>query len=296
MAVRRLAEAEWDEWAARGQRRERPDALTVADVQPEAVGRVLAAMRGPLDRPLPLSALAEIAGLSPFHFARVFRQVTGSPPGQFLAALRMERAKELLLSTDLPVTEVCFAVGYDSLGTFTTRFAQLVGMPPTRLRRLPDELAEAVARVPEDGLLPAPRGPAGPGQGVEGWVAAAEVTDALIFVGLFPGVIPQGRPLVGTVLTAPGPFQLPASPDGDYHLLAAAVPHPRDVLACLMPGPDLRVGRAEGTVQVRAGRAAGPADIRLRPPLPTDPPVLVALPGLLLDSCPQFQRGRRART
>ncbi len=66
-----------------------------------AVERVIAVMRERVDDTLPLHAMAEISHLSPYHFARVFRQVTGIPPGEFLSALRLERAKELLLTTDL---------------------------------------------------------------------------------------------------------------------------------------------------------------------------------------------------
>jgi AraC family transcriptional regulator len=93
----------------------------------EAVERVIVAMRERVDNTLPLYAMAEIAHLSPYHFARTFRQVTGIPPGEFLGNLRLQRAKELLLTTDLSASEVCFEVGYASLGTFTTRFTQLVG-------------------------------------------------------------------------------------------------------------------------------------------------------------------------
>ena len=265
--------------------------------RPEGVERALATMQEPPDHPLPLATLAEIAGLSPFHFARTFREATGSPPGQFLAALRLERAKRLLLTTDLPVTEICFAVGYDSLGTFTTRFTQLVGLPPTQVRRLPDLLAETVERLPGDGPTPVAPEPTGAAPGVAGRVDAPAGlgAGALIFVGLFPGAIAQGRPVAGTVLAAPGPFRLSAPPDGRYHLLAAALPHPRDPLACLLPDAALRVGRAAGTVLVRAGQVSGPMDITLRPPRPTDPPTLVALPALLLDSCPRFRAARAVR-
>jgi hypothetical protein len=183
------------------------------------------------------------------------------------------------------VTEICFAVGYDSVGTFTDRFTQLVGLPPGRLRRLPDLLATAAARLPRDGLAPPAPGTVGAPPSVTGWVGPPADAGALIFVGLFPGA----------VLTAAGPFRLPAPPDGRYHLLAAALPHPHDAEACLLPGAALRVGRAVGTVLARAGLVGGHTDIALRAPRPTDPPVLVALPALLLDSRPQFGPGRGPR-
>src|ERR1044072_6247332 len=96
-----------------------------------AVERVILAMRERLDEALTLEDLAEVAIISPFYFDRIFRQITGIPPCQFLSALRMEAAKRLLLTSSLSVTDVCFEVGYNSLGTFTTRFTQLVGLPPS---------------------------------------------------------------------------------------------------------------------------------------------------------------------
>jgi AraC family transcriptional regulator len=92
-------------------------------------------MRDRAEGALSLRTMAEIAQLSPYHFARTFRRVTGIPPGEIQTTVRLERAKQLLLTTDLSVTGVCFEVGYESLGTFTTRFTQLVGLSPTRWSR-----------------------------------------------------------------------------------------------------------------------------------------------------------------
>lgn len=103
-----------------------------------AVERVIAAMRERVGDALPLPTMAEIAHLSPYHFARVFWQVTRIPPGEFLSALRLERAEQLLLTTDLSVAEIYFEVGYNSLGKFTTRFTGLVGLYPGRVRGLPE--------------------------------------------------------------------------------------------------------------------------------------------------------------
>jgi len=73
-----------------------------------AVDRVLAEMRGREEAGLSIHEMADIAYLSPFHFARVFREVTGIAPGEFSTALRMEKAKELLLTTDLSVQGAAF--------------------------------------------------------------------------------------------------------------------------------------------------------------------------------------------
>src|SRR5438552_3162102 len=102
----------------------RPDTLSHRN---RAVERVIQMMHERLDEPLCLRTLARIAFLSPYHFHRIFRQITGIPPSQFLTALRLQTAKGLLLTTPRSVTDVCFDVGYNSLGSFITRFTQLVG-------------------------------------------------------------------------------------------------------------------------------------------------------------------------
>src|SRR4051794_36729248 len=92
--------------------------------------KVIAAMHQRIDRPSPLAGMAEIAFLSRFYFNRASREITGLPPVRFHTALRIAAAKRLLTTTDLSVTEVCFELGYQSLGTFTTHFHQLVGISP----------------------------------------------------------------------------------------------------------------------------------------------------------------------
>src|ERR1700716_965915 len=84
----------------------------------EAVERVIQTMHDRLDEPLTLHEMSRIAYISPYHFNRIFRQITGIPPNQFFYALRLETAKRLLLTTNTSVTDVCFDVGYNSLGTF----------------------------------------------------------------------------------------------------------------------------------------------------------------------------------
>src|SRR4051812_18015235 len=86
------------------------------------VARVLEAIREHPERVHTTHSLADVAALSPYHFNRVFRRTIGIPPAQYLCAVRIETAKHLLLATSLRVTDVCFDVGYSSLGTFVTRF------------------------------------------------------------------------------------------------------------------------------------------------------------------------------
>ncbi len=86
-------------------------------------------------QPLDVEALARGEHMSAGHLSRQFREAYGEPPYSYLMTRRIERAMALLLRDDLSVTEVCFAVGCSSLGTFSTRFTELVGMPPSAYRR-----------------------------------------------------------------------------------------------------------------------------------------------------------------
>ncbi|HZC07440.1 MAG TPA: AraC family transcriptional regulator [Ktedonobacterales bacterium] len=88
-----------------------------------------------LCEPLTLDELARVAVMSPTHFLRVFRQAFGQTPHQFLTERRIERAKDLLRATNRPVTEICHAVGFESLGSFSALFRRSVGVSPTSYRR-----------------------------------------------------------------------------------------------------------------------------------------------------------------
>ena len=86
-------------------------------------------------KPLDVEALARDAHMSAGHFSREFRAAYGESPYSYLMTRRIERAMALLRRGGLSVTEVCFAVGCSSLGTFSTRFTELVGVPPSTYAR-----------------------------------------------------------------------------------------------------------------------------------------------------------------
>lgn len=96
-------------------------------------------------RPLDVEALARDVHMSAGHLSREFRRAYGESPYSYLMTRRIERAMALLRRGDLSVTDVCFAVGCSSLGTFSTRFTELVGVPPSRYRRRPPD---ALAGMP----------------------------------------------------------------------------------------------------------------------------------------------------
>ncbi|MDG3010698.1 helix-turn-helix transcriptional regulator [Rhodococcus sp. D2-41] len=110
---------------------------------------LLRKVRDRIDRdhaqPLDVEALARGVHMSAGHLSRQFRLAYGESPYSYLMTRRIERAMSLLLRGDLSVTEVCFAVGFSSLGTFSTRFTELVGMPPSVYKR---EAAHSTAGIP----------------------------------------------------------------------------------------------------------------------------------------------------
>ena len=96
-------------------------------------------------RPLDVEALARGANMSAGHLSREFKQAYGESPYSYLMTRRIERAMAMLRRGDLSVTDVCFAVGCSSLGTFSTRFTELVGVAPSVYRR---EAARSTAGMP----------------------------------------------------------------------------------------------------------------------------------------------------
>lgn len=180
-----------------------------------------------------------------------------------------------MLRTDLSVTDVCFEVGFDSLGTFSSRFRKLVGVSPLDFQRLPHTAGDTpLHRV----VVPGPV----PGAVVRGRVEAAGC-DA-VYVGLFPQAIAQARPVAGAYLPEPGPFEITDVPAGSYRLLAAGFPTGTDMLGRLLPDARTLVGAALEPCHVRTGGESLYRDIRLRAHGPTEPPVLVALAALSMPN------------
>jgi len=260
---------------------------STAESYVRALERVVSAMEERLDEPLSLKDLAEIAFISPYHFDRVFRRMIGIPPCQFLGALRIEKAKSLLLTTRLRVTDICYEVGYNSLGTFLTRFNQLVGLSPRRLRRraldadsVDDDLAGHFSNgSPGNGSRK-------PGEvaGLSGYVDGPQSFEGTIFIGLFPAPIPQCRPVGCAVLAAPGAYHISDVPDGNYYVLAAGFPHSDGNIAdVLVNKRRLWVGSRADPVTFEDGQADSSVDIELRPIRPLDPPLLM-IPPLLIGS------------
>ena len=87
------------------------------------------------DEPLSITAIARASGLTPFHFIRLFKAIFGESPHQYRSRAQVEKAKHLLVLTNLSITDVCMAVGYSSLGSFSALFSHRVGMSPSEFQR-----------------------------------------------------------------------------------------------------------------------------------------------------------------
>ena len=137
--------------------------------------RMLRQARDRIDRdyaePVGIPALAAAAGYSQAHFIRAFQAAYGQTPGAYRTQRRVERACELLRSVNLSVTEICHAVGFTSLGSFSARFSGLMGQSPSAYRA---EAARRGGPAPIPGCyalmwrtgLPAPPGPAAPSSAI----------------------------------------------------------------------------------------------------------------------------------
>lgn len=243
-----------------------------------SVERVIGFMKTHLEEPLNLDQLARVAAISKFHFERVFKGVTGTTPDDFLRCLRIQWAKELLLTSNASITNICMEVGYTSFGSFSKRFKAWVGVPPERFRLLPAKwdpikffsAAKRLVAMQNEALGPT----------LEGWIESSFEARGFIFLGAFTRGVPQGIPRSGTVILSPGAFRIMLPERSQFHLLAVLLPFSADATtftttlpATLVASQDVQLNDLWPPVRPR---------LSLRKPQLTDPPLLLA-PSALLE-------------
>lgn len=242
----------------------------------EAVERVVAYLYEQYDQPITLADMADVAILSQYHFARTFREVTGVSPGRFLSAIRLQRAKSLLMTTELTVTDISYMVGYNSLGTFTSRFTKSVGVTPIQYRSFSqaDLAASAANGSGANGGDRAERSHLG---SMAGWMTLPPGTEGMVmYIGVFDSPILQHLPVSCTLVDNETAFQLDGVPEGEWYIFAAAV-NPDDPP---IDGYGVRIARLvcrEGPVKSVGGQTTM-VGLQMRPARRTDPPMLLALP------------------
>ncbi|AYV33058.1 Right origin-binding protein (plasmid) [Streptomyces sp. ADI95-16] len=245
--------------------------MTITAIE-AAVLRVINDMHANLGQELTIDDMARTAMFSKFHFTRVFRDVTGTSPGRFLSALRLQEAKRLLIETEFSVADISSQVGYSSVGTFSSRFKSCVGASPSMYRQLDGFVPEV-----GPGPLPVPASPT-PRNTLRGRIQLPEErAPGYCFVGLFPTPVPQGQPVRCSVLEGPGAFELRDVPAGTWHVLVHSVPYGlENQPSGTGDEVTVSVGRY-GPVTAHADTLLMPAEITLRPLDALDPPVLMAL-------------------
>lgn len=196
--------------------------------------------------------------------------------------VRLHQAKSLLLETNLSVTEISYRVGYNSLGTFTSRFTRSVSHSPARYRAL----ARAGLLAPSGGAATGPQqllDGCRPASQLEGTIRLPTAQPVRIYVGAFRESIVQGRPTACAILDGPGSFSL-RLPEGAWYIRAAvlAMEDPPSPLGQRRP---LLVASSQ-VLNVRRDQVTR-VNLIGRPLTPLDLPILLALPELDFSGLPK---------
>ncbi len=244
------------------------------------IDAVLAFIQQHIDEPLPLSRLANYVAYSPYHFTRIFKERMGLSPLYYVSALRLQRAKDLLLRTNLSIRDVGLEVGQQSLGTFTTRFTERVGVTPAQFRNstLQADNNFRTLQMLDNWHTPQLLGP--PYGQVSGTVRAEVPFEGVILIGLFARPIPEGVPLYGTLLSSLGDFCFTGVKPGTYYLLATSVSWGMQAMDMLLPQATLRT-RSRAPIVVSPATTVPHLDVKLYAPRIDDPPILISLPLLM---------------
>ncbi|WP_088050150.1 helix-turn-helix domain-containing protein [Virgibacillus dakarensis] len=254
--------------------------MTNTNDQINAVIKAIEYMKKHIDKEITSEELAGFVGYSPYHFSRVFKEVTGVSPRYYLSALRIETGKEILVNaSSSSVLKAILAVGFRSFGTFSTRFKQFVGLSPKQFQISTNHLHQFINQYQyrdkcAQKLMNPPF--------ITIHLEVPVDFKGIIFVGLFPRPIPDQKPVIGKALMSNQTnCVLSKIPPGTYYALAAAFPislNPKDYF---LLDRALR-GKFENPIEVTSDTREE-LQIKLRQPLPFDPPILVNLPKLLFD-------------
>lgn len=254
---------------------------TTIAVYRRAVNRVIAHLTANLGEHHTLEDMADVAMLSPFHFNRIFREIAGVAPVRYLYALRIAEAKRLILTTRLKVIDICYSVGYNSLGSFNKRFVSLVGYSPRRVRSLatsvdPTELRSLIdARA--DSITPNRREACS----IWGTTHVPPRFSGVVMVALFPGPPSNSYP-VASVLPEQGAYVLPPVPrGGNFSVMAVGLAWHEQMVDFLLQPNCLRA--AMPPIHLPASGRSSPIDFDLAPSQNVDAPIPPSLVFRLVD-------------
>ncbi|MBH5317684.1 helix-turn-helix transcriptional regulator [Paenibacillus sp. GSMTC-2017] len=230
--------------------------------------------------PLTLDQLASHVAYSPYHFARLFKERMGISPLYYVSSMRLQRAKDLLLRTHLSVRDISLEIGQQSLGTFTTRFTERVGMTPAHFRNSGEQAnlhLESLKQLDnwQTSTFAFPQNAS-----VRGTITTEHDFNGVILIGLFEKPIPEGFPIYGTLQSSLGEFELPNVKPGIYFLMATTISWGTGAIDMLLPQMTLRT-RSRLPVIVQAYEPVPPQEVILHLPQLDDPPILISLPVLM---------------
>ena len=246
-----------------------------------AVKQAIEYMKNNLNQDLTSEQLSAHVGYSTSHFTRVFKRVTGISPRHYLSALRIEAGKLHLLKEPGLLVKILYAIGFESAGSFNTRFKKQVGITPQKFRSTSRQLFNHMNEWEHKQL--------------EVQAADEEASSCLVcqihtppsfrgmvFVGLFPRPIPDQRPIRGTTIHSGSlSCTLTNIPPGSYYVMAAGIAWSRNPRDYFLLNKALR-GMHEAPIHITNETKLSIA-ITLREPLPQDPPIIINLPMLLFE-------------
>jgi len=245
--------------------------------QASSVAQVVRHINANLNRKHTLEELAEIAGCSVWHFVRIFQRVTNLSPMTYLSASRIEAAKRLLVTSDARIIDICYDVGYNSLGSFGKRFTKLVGMSPRQVRSAALEFDarkfRSQFRIATEWL--------GASGGVQLALTAPEHAgdDFLVFSGLFPANVPTLMPVTCGLREGIGDVNMRLPKAGYYRVFAVAIPRCADREDIVLQDCTLR--GSGGAVCITKDTDQAFLTVDLQEPHLLGPPLLPILPLML---------------
>ncbi|GEB34071.1 hypothetical protein BPA01_36510 [Brevibacillus parabrevis] len=245
------------------------------------IDEVISYIHRHLDEPLPLSRLASHVAYSQYHFARIFKERIGLSPLYYVSSMRLQKAKDLLLRTNMSVRDIGLEIGQQSLGTFSTRFTEKVGISPSEFRESAHRADDQLRTLQLLSDWSMARSFAETKLRISGTVTAAAPFHGVILIGLFAKPIPEGLPLYGTLLPSLGDFCFTGVAPGTYYLMATSVDWGTQAIDFLLPHSTLRT-RSKKPIIVTSNNTVPHQQVTLYEPHPDDPPILISLP-LLMD-------------
>jgi AraC family transcriptional regulator len=246
----------------------------------QIIVRAIEFMKNHLNEEVTSESLAHHVGYSPFHFSRVFKEVTGVSPRHYLSALRIEAGKQILVNSSNSILKALLGAGFRSVGTFSSRFKKFVGLSPKAFQKNMESLHSFVNKYDfsSDSHSLVSLAPS-----LTCHVSAPQTFKGIIFIGLFPRPIPDQAPIVGYALnhhrTSCTFLEVPK---GEYYVLAAAVQRSLNPKHYFLLDKALR-GKTETSIELDQNSNEY-VEVCLREPLPFDPPILINLPKLLFDT------------